>query len=71
MTQPAGLCFYLTVADAARMAEMTPAGLKAAADRGELLIAARTRCRNRLFRLRDVEAFARARAGAKHKKSTP
>jgi hypothetical protein len=60
---------YLTVSDAVRVAAgyevyLTPAAIKVAADAGRLHIAARTRKGTRLFRLEDVEAFARARASA-------
>jgi hypothetical protein len=57
--QPA---LFLTVADAARVTKLSPAGFKAAADRGEIPIAARTRRGNRLFRPEDVECFAARRA---------
>jgi len=51
---------FLESGDAARLTGLTPAGINAAADAGRLPIAARTRRGTRLFRLADVEAFARA-----------
>jgi len=53
---------YLESGNAARITGLTPAGINAAAEAGRLLIAARTRRGTRLFRVADVEAFARARA---------
>lgn len=53
----------LTAADVARLpgVELTPAGVKAAAARGELAVAARTPFGTRLFRLEDASAFATSR----------
>jgi excisionase family DNA binding protein len=51
----------LTPADAARILGLTPASVRALADRGRLAIAAVTRGGNRLFRRQAVEALARLR----------
>jgi hypothetical protein len=64
---------YLTVSDAVQVvaaygAYLTPAAIKVAADTGRLRIAARTRKGNRLFRLKDVLAFARARVATAGRK---
>ena len=49
----------LTKADASRLVtDLTPDGIKAAADSGRLRVAARTKGGVRLFALADVEAFA-------------
>jgi hypothetical protein len=52
----------LTKSDAARLAQCTPAAIRAAAESGRLRVAVRTPGGNRLFRLADVEAFAEERA---------
>jgi len=53
---------FLTVSVAARMAGLSEGAIKAAADRGDLRIAARTSTRGRLFTTDDVERFASDRA---------
>ena len=61
---------FLTTGDSARIADVVPATIVAAADSGRLHVAARTRNGNRLFRIRDVKAFAEGRKTAQLERST-
>ena len=52
---------YLTTADAARDAGLTPAGIRAAVRRGSLAVARMTRSGQKLFDPREVQRYAKAR----------
>lgn len=53
---------FLTPAEAARILNLTPDGVRLAADTGRLPVAARTASGRRLFSREQVEAFKRDRA---------
>lgn len=56
---------FLTAADAARILDLTPSGVRLAANTGRLRVAAMTPGNVRLFSREDVERFKRARAKAR------
>ena len=61
---------FLTTGDAARIADVVPATIVAAADSGRLHVTGRTRNGNRLFSIRDVKAFAEGRKTVQLQRST-
>jgi hypothetical protein len=60
-----GMKTYLTAGDASYVLRVTPAAVRAMADRGELEMAAETEGGIRLFRREDVEALAEKRYAEK------
>ena len=52
---------FYTASDAARLLAMSAAGVRAAAQRGDLVVAERTCGGQRLFRLADLQDFGRQR----------
>jgi DNA-binding transcriptional MerR regulator len=56
---------FLTPAEAGRILNLTPDGVRLAADTGRLRVAATTQSGRRLFLRDDVERFRRDRAKAK------
>ncbi len=58
---------YLTPADAAKILNLSPAGVRLAADKGHLRVAAHTSNGGRLFLREDVEHLKRSRRAARRK----
>ena len=56
---------FLTASDAARLLNMSAAGVRVAADEGRLVVAAKTPGGVRLFTRSSVELFRRQRCGRK------